>query len=143
MFTKKLGKDMTKKQLSDSINNNILTYNKLTNWKKYFSFPVIILFFLFLYLLSFGIQSFLQQFVNGIHVGSIYALIAFGYTMVYGIVKLINFAHGDLLMMVPYISYFLGNYFIAHNFHYPFIIVLILSMTFTALLGMIHRKNCL
>ena len=39
-------------------------------------------------------MSFLNQLINGLHVGSIYALIALGYTMVYGIVKLINFAHG-------------------------------------------------
>jgi len=45
---------------------------------------------------------FLNQLVNGLHVGSIYALIALGYTMVYGIVKLINFAHGDILMVGAY-----------------------------------------
>ncbi|HSK69008.1 MAG TPA: branched-chain amino acid ABC transporter permease [Candidatus Limnocylindria bacterium] len=45
---------------------------------------------------------FLNQLVNGLHVGSIYALIALGYTMVYGIVKLINFAHGDILMIGAY-----------------------------------------
>ncbi len=45
---------------------------------------------------------FLNQLVNGVHVGSIYALIALGYTMVYGIVKLINFAHGDIIMVGAY-----------------------------------------
>lgn len=45
---------------------------------------------------------FLNQLINGVHVGSIYALIALGYTMVYGIVKLINFAHGDILMVGAY-----------------------------------------
>ena len=45
---------------------------------------------------------FLNQFINGLHVGSIYALIALGYTMVYGIVRLINFAHGDILMIGAY-----------------------------------------
>ena len=44
-------------------------------------------------------MSFLNQLINGLHVGSIYALIALGYTMVYGIVKLINFAHGDIIMV--------------------------------------------
>ncbi len=44
----------------------------------------------------------LNQVINGLHVGSIYALIALGYTMVYGIVKLINFAHGDILMVGAY-----------------------------------------
>ncbi|MGI6698732.1 MAG: branched-chain amino acid ABC transporter permease [Christensenellales bacterium] len=46
---------------------------------------------------------FLSQLLNGIHVGSIYALIALGYTMVYGIVQLINFAHGDILMLSAYL----------------------------------------
>ncbi len=49
---------------------------------------------------------FLQQLVNGISLGSIYALIALGYTMVYGIVMLINFAHGDILMIGAYTGYF-------------------------------------
>ncbi len=48
----------------------------------------------------------LQQMLNGISLGSIYALIALGYTMVYGIVKLINFAHGDILMVGAYSGYF-------------------------------------
>jgi branched-chain amino acid transport system permease protein len=47
-----------------------------------------------------------QQFINGLSLGSIYALIALGYTMVYGIVKLINFAHGDILMVGAYAAFF-------------------------------------
>jgi branched-chain amino acid transport system permease protein len=46
-----------------------------------------------------------QQIINGIQVGSIYALIALGYTMVYGIVRLINFAHGDFFMLGAYAAY--------------------------------------
>ncbi len=49
---------------------------------------------------------FIQQLINGLSLGSIYALIALGYTMVYGIVKLINFAHGDVMMMGAYAGYF-------------------------------------
>jgi branched-chain amino acid transport system permease protein len=45
---------------------------------------------------------FLQQLINGVSLGSLYALIAIGYTMVYGILRLINFAHGDLLMVAAY-----------------------------------------
>ena len=45
---------------------------------------------------------FVQQLINGLSLGSIYALIALGYTMVYGIVKLINFAHGDVMMIGAY-----------------------------------------
>ncbi|MEH7074537.1 branched-chain amino acid ABC transporter permease [Neobacillus drentensis] len=48
----------------------------------------------------------LQQLVNGISLGSIYALIALGYTMVYGIVKLINFAHGDVFMVGSFIGFY-------------------------------------
>jgi branched-chain amino acid transport system permease protein len=48
----------------------------------------------------------IQQLINGLSLGGIYALIALGYTMVYGIVKLINFAHGDILMVGAYIAYF-------------------------------------
>ncbi len=46
--------------------------------------------------------TFLQQLINGLSLGSLYALIAIGYTMVYGILRLINFAHGDLLMVAAY-----------------------------------------
>ena len=49
---------------------------------------------------------FIKQFVNGIQVGSIYALVALGYTMVYGIIKLINFAHGDFIMVGGYVVVF-------------------------------------
>ena len=48
----------------------------------------------------------IQQLVNGISLGSIYALIALGYTMVYGIVKLINFAHGDVFMVGAFIGFY-------------------------------------
>lgn len=48
----------------------------------------------------------LQQFINGLAVGSIYALIALGYTMVYGIIKLINFAHGEIYMLGAYFGFY-------------------------------------
>lgn len=50
---------------------------------------------------------FTQQIINGLSLGAIYALIALGYTMVYGICKLINFAHGDIIMVGSYIAYVL------------------------------------
>ena len=49
---------------------------------------------------------FLSQLINGLQIGSIYALVALGYTMVYGIVKLLNFAHGDIIMVGGYIALF-------------------------------------
>ena len=51
-------------------------------------------------------QQLLQQLINGVSLGSIYALIALGYTMIYGIIKLINFAHGDIYMVGAYIGFF-------------------------------------
>ena len=52
-------------------------------------------------------SNFLNQLINGLHVGSIYALIALGYTLVYGIVRLINFAHGDIIMVGAYAMLFI------------------------------------
>lgn len=52
------------------------------------------------------IVQFIQQIINGISLGSIYALIALGYTMVYGIMRLINFAHGDIYMLGAYVGFF-------------------------------------
>ena len=51
--------------------------------------------------------EFLQQLLNGLSLGAIYALIALGYTMVYGIILLINFAHGDIMMVGAYVGFFL------------------------------------
>jgi branched-chain amino acid transport system permease protein len=52
-----------------------------------------------------------QQSVNGITWGSVYALIALGYTMVYGILRLINFAHGDVFMLGAFIAYYAAGWF--------------------------------
>ena len=74
---------------------------------------------------------FIQQLINGLHIGSIYALIALGYTMVYGIVRLINFAHGDILMMGAYFGLFS---IIALNL--PFALAIVVAMILCALVGM-------
>ena len=50
-------------------------------------------------------QAFIQTLINGVITGSIYALIALGYTMVYGVLKLLNFAHGDVYMVGAFIGY--------------------------------------
>jgi branched-chain amino acid transport system permease protein len=55
-------------------------------------------------------QSFLQQIVNGLSLGSIYALVALGYTMVYGVLRLINFAHGDVYMLGAYFGYYAARF---------------------------------
>lgn len=74
--------------------------------------------------------TFMQHLANGISVGSLYALIAIGYTMVYGILRLINFAHGDIFMMAAYFTYF-G----IAVFHIPWYITAPLVILLTALLG--------
>ena len=58
---------------------------------------------------------FAQQVVDGFKLGFVYALIALGYTMVYGIVRLINFAHGDVFMVGAFISYFGVKYWQLHK----------------------------
>jgi branched-chain amino acid transport system permease protein len=55
-------------------------------------------------------DTFVQQLINGLTIGSIYALIALGYTMVYGILRLINFAHGDIYMLGAFSGYFLARW---------------------------------
>ena len=55
-------------------------------------------------------MAILQYLINGISIGSVYAIIALGYTMVYGIAKMLNFAHGDIIMVGAYISYCVGIY---------------------------------
>ncbi len=77
----------------------------------------------------------IQQIINGVSLGSIYALIALGYTMVYGIIKLINFAHGDIYMVGAYVSFFAVT--MANMSIVP---ALLVSMIVTALLGMLVER---
>ncbi|QIZ05861.1 branched-chain amino acid ABC transporter permease [Priestia megaterium] len=77
----------------------------------------------------------IQQLVNGISLGSIYALIALGYTMVYGIVKLINFAHGDVFM----VGAFIGFYSIT-IFDLGFFPALLISMVACAIFGVLIER---
>lgn len=55
-------------------------------------------------------MAILQHLINGISIGAVYAIIALGYTMVYGIAKMLNFAHGDVIMVGAYISFCVTNY---------------------------------
>lgn len=80
-------------------------------------------------------HQFVQQLINGVSLGSIYALIALGYTMIYGIIKLINFAHGDIYMVGAYIGFFAVTY--ANFSIFP---ALLISMAVTACLGMLVEK---
>lgn len=80
-------------------------------------------------------QQFLQQTINGLSIGGVYALIALGYTMVYGIIKLINFAHGDIFMFGAYVGMIA-----VMNFNMPIYLAFIIAMAVTALFGVIIER---
>lgn len=73
-------------------------------------------------------QTFIQQLVNGLVLGSMYALVALGYTMVYGIVNLINFAHGDVMMVGAMTSYSVFRFLHAVAPHMPWPLVLVIAL---------------
>lgn len=81
------------------------------------------------------LTMFFQHLANGISLGSLYALIAIGYTMVYGILRLINFAHGDIIMVAAYLSFF-GVITFKLDWWLSFLTAIIL----TALMGMLIEK---
>ena len=88
-----------------------------------------------------SVSLFFQHLMNGLTLGGIYALIALGYTMVYGILKFINFAHGDILMVGAYIGLFVfdalrGSTPISAWWLVAFFIAMLVSMILSALLGM-------
>lgn len=82
-----------------------------------------------------SIQEFLQHMTNGISLGSLYALIAIGYTMVYGILRLINFAHGDIFMIGAYLTFYGITYT-----PIPWYIIFILASIITGILGIILER---
>lgn len=88
--------------------------------------------------------EFLQHTVNGLSLGAIYALIALGYTMVYGILQFINFAHGEIFMLGAYSGYYLARWLeIGADQKQgggPFFLVLFLSMLVTALIGFLVER---
>lgn len=80
-------------------------------------------------------EQLLQQIINGVSLGSIYALIALGYTMVYGIIRLINFAHGEIYMLGAYIGYFCMS-----TFKLGFLPSLLISMVICTMIGIAIEK---
>ena len=82
----------------------------------------------------------LQQLINGLALGAIYALIALGYTMVYGVLRFINFAHGDVFMLGAFAGYFLSpivNRFLPAQSYLGAALVLVLAMAICAGIGML------
>jgi branched-chain amino acid transport system permease protein len=81
------------------------------------------------------LSLFLQNLANGLSLGSLYALIAIGYTMVYGILRLINFAHGEVFMLAPYFLFY-GLLI----FHLPWWASVVIAIVLTAVTGMLSER---
>lgn len=86
-------------------------------------------------------EQFIQQLLNGLFLGAIYALIALGYTMVYGVLRFINFAHGDVFMLGAFAGYYLHKALMPMMSALPApvsaIVILLLSMLICAVLGIV------
>ena len=80
-------------------------------------------------------MTFLTHLINGISLGSVYAIIALGYTMVYGIAKMLNFAHGDVIMVGAYICFFAVS-----SYHLPPILGVVIAMLLCTALGMLIER---
>ena len=87
-------------------------------------------------------EAFVQHFINGLSAGTIYALVALGYTMVYGVLKLINFAHGDVMMVGVFAGY--GTAYLlgrgALGTWWGALLVFVVAMAFCALLGLLIER---
>jgi branched-chain amino acid transport system permease protein len=87
--------------------------------------------------------EFLQQLINGLALGSIYALIALGYTMVYGVLRFINFAHGDVFMLGAFAGYYLAPHLtgpLGEQSMGLALVVLLLSMMICAAIGILIER---
>ena len=80
-------------------------------------------------------MTFLSYLLSGLSLGSVYAIIALGYTMVYGIAKMLNFAHGDVIMVGGYIAYYAFT-----KFNLPPVIAILLSILLSTILGIIIER---
>jgi branched-chain amino acid transport system permease protein len=85
------------------------------------------------------LTEFLQQLINGLSLGAIYALIALGYTMVYGVLRFINFAHSEVFMVGAFAGYYLARLF-PHQSIVTGLIVLFGAMLVCAVLGVVIEK---
>lgn len=86
-------------------------------------------------------SEFIQQVINGLSLGAIYALIALGYTMVYGILKFINFAHGEIFMLGAFSGFYIARMMgLTESSIVGALVVLLLSMSVCALIGVTIEK---
>ena len=80
-------------------------------------------------------MAFLSYLINGLGLGSVYAIIALGYTMVYGIAKMLNFAHGDIIMIGAYVAFFALS-----RFQLPLFVSVILSIVVCTIIGVVIER---
>ncbi len=80
-------------------------------------------------------MAFLSYLISGLGLGSVYAIIALGYTMVYGIAKMLNFAHGDIIMIGAYVAFFALS-----RFQLPLFVSVILSIVVCTILGVVIER---
>ena len=80
-------------------------------------------------------MAFLSYLIGGLGLGSVYAIIAIGYSMVYGIAKMLNFAHGDIIMVGAYVAYFAIS-----SFHLPVLVTILLSILACTVLGVVIER---
>jgi branched-chain amino acid transport system permease protein len=88
-------------------------------------------------------ETFIQQIINGVSLGSVYALIALGYTMVYGVLRLINFAHGDVYMIGAFTGYYAAARFgfdATQPSFFRAIVVMLLAMAVCAAFGIVIER---
>ncbi len=81
-------------------------------------------------------EQFIQALVNGLVSGSIYALMAVGFTLVFGIMHVINLAHGELYMLGGF-----STFFMVSIYHINFFVALVATLLIVGVLGFLHREN--
>lgn len=82
-------------------------------------------------------ELFINQLINALNLGSIYALVAIGYSMVYGIIRLINFAHGEIMMFGAYFAFIFA---FSLPFQLPFLVIVLLSMISAGVIGILIER---
>jgi branched-chain amino acid transport system permease protein len=118
-----------------TLKDNVLLKRIKSNEGAVYSLLVFILILFAFAVSNMTFSTLMQHIVNGISLASLYALIAIGYTMVYGILRMINFAHGDIFMMASYFTFFGISVF-----NLPWYVGFALAIVLSAVLGVIIEK---
>jgi branched-chain amino acid transport system permease protein len=83
---------------------------------------------------------FLSQFANALVIGTLYALMALGLSLIFGVLKLVNFAHGESMMVGGYLYYLLATSFIVHLLGLPLIVALVATVPILFFFGIVLEK---